>query len=158
MLPLGVLFVLFAVGVWAYCLIDAIMTPQDELRSLTTMSWALLITVLPVIGALAWLLAGRPNRHWRTPMRPPHLAGMPRLGPQEAIRRHPAGRAMDPGADGQPGSWDCPAADSPAQSDAGQRQPRRSPGRKLSPGRRKNAPVTQRLIPIRLNIRQQNPA
>src|SRR6266581_4472662 len=111
MLPLGVLFVLFAVGVWAYCLIDAIMTPQDELRSLTTMSWALLITVLPVIGALAWLLAGRPNRHWRTSMMPPHLAGMPRLGPQEAIRRHPAGRAMEPDTDGQLESWECPAAD-----------------------------------------------
>ena len=61
MLPLGVLFVLFAVGVWAYCLIDAIMTPPEQLRSLTTMTWALLITVLPVIGAIAWLLAGRPR-------------------------------------------------------------------------------------------------
>jgi hypothetical protein len=110
MLPLGVLFVLFAVGVWAYCLIDAIMTPQDELRSLTTMSWALLITVLPLIGALGWLLAGRPDRRWRTPMRPPHLAGMPRLGPLDAIRRHPAGRAMDAAADEQPGSWDSQAA------------------------------------------------
>jgi hypothetical protein len=114
MLPLGVLFVLFAVGVWAYCLIDAIMTPPEQLRSLTTMSWALLITVLPVIGAIAWLLAGRPDRRWRTPMMPQHLAGMPRLGPQEAIRRHPAGRAMEPGADGQqPESWDCPAAGRP---------------------------------------------
>jgi Phospholipase_D-nuclease N-terminal len=108
MLPLGVLFVLFAVGVWAYCLIDAIMTPQHELRSLTPMSWALLITVLPVIGAIAWLLAGRPDRAWRIPM-PQRLAGTPRLGPQEAIRRHPAGRAMEPGADGPP-PWDCPAA------------------------------------------------
>ena len=111
MLPLGVLFVLFAVGVWAYCLIDAIMTPQDELRSLTSMRWALLITVLPVIGAVAWLLAGRPDRRWRTSMMPPHLAGMPRLGPQEAIRRHPAGRAMEPDTDGQLESWECPAAD-----------------------------------------------
>jgi hypothetical protein len=111
MLPLGVVFVLFAVGVWAYCLIDAIMTPQDELRSLTTISWALLITVLPVVGAIAWLLAGRPGRRRRTPMMPPHLAGMPRLGPQEAIRRHPAGRAMEPDADGQPEPWDSPAAD-----------------------------------------------
>src|SRR6266702_6514754 len=107
MLPLGVLFVLFAVGVWAYCLIDAIMTPRHEFRSLTPMSWALLITVLPVIGAIAWLLAGRPDRSWRIAM-PQRLAGMPRLGPQEAIRRHPAGRAMGSGADGaQP--WDCPA-------------------------------------------------
>lgn len=112
MLPLGVLFVLFAVGVWAYCLIDAIMTPQHELRSLTPMSWALLITVLPVIGAIAWLLAGRPDRSWRIPT-PQRLAGMPRLGSQEAIRRHPAGRAMEPGADGQPEPWDRPVAGHP---------------------------------------------
>ena len=111
MLPLGVLFVLFAVGVWAYCLIDAIMTPPDELRSLTPMTWALLITLLPVIGAIAWLLAGRRDRRWRAPMMPPRLAGMPRLGPQEAIRRHPAGRAMEPGTDGQQAeSWDYPVA------------------------------------------------
>jgi Phospholipase_D-nuclease N-terminal len=112
MLPLGVLFVLFAVGVWAYCLIDAIMTPPEQLRSLTTMSWALLITVLPVIGAIAWLLAGRPDRSWRTPTMPQHLAGMPRLGPQQAIRRHPAGRAVEPDADRQPESWDCPVVSS----------------------------------------------
>jgi hypothetical protein len=112
MLPLGVLFVLFAVGFWAYCLIDAIMTPQDELRSLTTMSWALLITVLPIVGAIAWLLAGRPDPSWRAPMMPQHLAGTPRFGPQEAIRRHPAGRATELGPDGQPADlWDCPATD-----------------------------------------------
>ena len=102
MVPLGVLFVLLAVGVWAYCLIDAIMTPQHELRSLTTLRWAFLITILPVIGAIAWLLAGRPARRWRTPMMPHHLAGTPRLGQQEAIRRHPAGREMEPVADTQP--------------------------------------------------------
>lgn len=101
MLPLGVLFVLFTAGFWAYCLIDAIMTPQDEIRSLTTMKWALLITVLPVVGAIAWLLAGRPDPSWRTPMMPQHLTGTPRLGPQEAIRRHPAGRTVEPGSDGQ---------------------------------------------------------
>jgi hypothetical protein len=111
MLPLGVLFVLLTVGFWAYCLIDAIMTPQEELRSLTTVKWALLITVLPVIGAIAWLLAGRPDPSWRTPMMPQHLAGTPRLGPQEAIRRHPASRATEPGSDGpHAGAWDCPAA------------------------------------------------
>ena len=110
MLPLGVLFVLLMVGFWAYCLIDAIMTPQDEIRSLTTMRWAFLITVLPVIGAIAWLLAGRPDSSWRTPT-PRHLAGTPRLGQQEAIRRHPAGRAMEPGAEGQPPDLrDYPAA------------------------------------------------
>src|SRR2546429_8773653 len=100
MLPLGVVFVLFAVGVWAYCLIDAIMTPQDELRSLTTISWALLITVLPVVGAIAWLLAGRPRRRWRAPVAP-HPAGGPPPRPPEGGRRRPAGRAVGTEADGE---------------------------------------------------------
>lgn len=47
-------------------------------------------------------------------MMPQHLAGMPRVGPQEAIRRHPAGRAIEPGAEGQQAdSWDYPAAGRP---------------------------------------------
>jgi hypothetical protein len=111
MLPLDVLLVLFVAGVWVYCLIDVIMTPQTELRSLTTMSWAVLVTVLPVIGGLAWLLGGRPARGWRAPMVPRHLAGTSRIGPQEAIRRHPSGRAADPGAAGwAQGQPVCPAA------------------------------------------------
>jgi len=111
MLPLGVLFVLLTVGFWAYCLIDAIMTPPEELRTLTTLKWALLITVLPVIGAIAWLLAGRPDPSWRTAVMPEHLAGRPRLGQQEAIRRHPAGRPSEPGPEGQQADvWDYAAA------------------------------------------------
>ena len=98
MLPLDVLLVLFVAGVWVYCLIDVMMTPQTELRCLTTMSWAVLVTVLPVIGAVAWLLTGRPARRWRAPMVPRHLAGTSRIGPAEAIRRHPSGRAAEPGA------------------------------------------------------------
>jgi hypothetical protein len=73
-------------------------------------SWAFLITVLPVIGAIAWLLAGRPARSWRTPM-PHHLAGTHRLGQQEAIRRHPAGREMEPASDTQQSDFpDYPVA------------------------------------------------
>ncbi len=112
MLPLDVLLVLFVAGVWVYCLIDVIMTPQTELRSLTTMSWAVLVAVLPVVGAVAWLLAGRPARGWRAPMVPRHLAGTSRMGPAEAIRRHPSARATEPGPmDRAPGQQMCPAAD-----------------------------------------------
>jgi hypothetical protein len=112
MLPLDVLLVLFVAGVWVYCLIDVIMTPQTELRSLTVMSWAVLVAVLPVVGAVAWLLTGRPARGWRAPMVPRHLAGTSRIGPAEAIRRHPSGRATEPGTAGlAQGQQMCPAAD-----------------------------------------------
>lgn len=110
MLTLDVLLVLVMAGVWVYCLIDVIMTPPAELRTLTTMSWALLVTVLPLIGAVAWFAAGRPRRGWRAPMVPRHLAGTSRIGPQEAIRRHPSGRAAEPDAGGRaPGQQICPA-------------------------------------------------
>jgi hypothetical protein len=111
MLPLDVLLVLFVAGVWVYCLIDVIMTPPTELRSLTVMSWAVLVTVLPVAGAVAWLLTGRPARGWRAPMVPRHLAGTSRIGPAEAIRRHPSGRATEPGTAGlAQGQQMCPTA------------------------------------------------
>ena len=35
MLPLDVLLILFAAGVWVYCLIDAVMTPRAEMRRLS---------------------------------------------------------------------------------------------------------------------------
>ena len=39
---------------------------------------------------MAWLIAGRPRR---APLRRAAVGGM---GPEEAFRRHPAGRALDP--------------------------------------------------------------
>src|ERR1043166_1979594 len=83
MLPLDVLLILFAAGVWVYCLIDAIMTPRAEMRSLGPLAWAIAITPLPVIGAIAWLLVRRP---------PPQRAG--------ADDAAPAGRGPAEGAAG----------------------------------------------------------
>lgn len=60
-----------------------------------------LVTV-SFFGAAAWLVAGRPDRNRRT-LLPWHLEGAPSFGPQDALRRHPAGRAMDPGIEASPG-------------------------------------------------------
>ncbi len=45
-----------------FCLIDAIQTPEHEVRNLPKLGWVLLIIVLPLIGGIAWLVAGRPQR------------------------------------------------------------------------------------------------
>jgi Phospholipase_D-nuclease N-terminal len=113
MLPLDVLLILFAAGVWVYCLIDAIMTPRAEMRRLSPLTWAILITVLPVVGAVAWLLAGRPARSWRAPMMPYRPADGPRIGPAEALRRHPSGRSMELSPDSVLGDPFAPAAYGP---------------------------------------------
>lgn len=44
-----------------YALIDAIMTPRVQARSLPKPLWIVLIILIPLLGALAWLLVGRPR-------------------------------------------------------------------------------------------------
>jgi hypothetical protein len=55
--------VLLEVGLLIFCLIEAIQTPADEIRGLGKGYWILLIIVLPLIGGIAWLVAGRPLRN-----------------------------------------------------------------------------------------------
>jgi Phospholipase_D-nuclease N-terminal len=102
MLLVGVLFGLVTVGFVVPCLVDVAVTPAAEVRRLTKPAWAAAIVFGSVFGAVAWLTAGRPDRRRRTPL-PRHLAGAPSLSPQEALRRHPAGRAMDPVTEAPPG-------------------------------------------------------
>jgi hypothetical protein len=61
----------------------------------------LVLVTVSFFGAAAWLVAGWPDRRRRT-LRPWHLEGAPSFGPQDALRRHPAGRAMDPGIEAAP--------------------------------------------------------
>jgi len=96
MLLAVILFGLVTVGFVVPCLIDVAVTPASDMRSLTKPTWLLIVAFLSAFGAAAWLAAGRPDR--RTVL-PRYLAGAPPVGQQEALRRHPAGRAMDPGID-----------------------------------------------------------
>jgi hypothetical protein len=91
MLLIGMLFALLTVGFVVPCLIDALRTPPFAIRSLSKQTWVLLILLLSVIGAAAWLIAGRPNGSWHVPVMP-HLAGLQGIRQQDALRRHPAGR------------------------------------------------------------------
>lgn len=54
--------VLLEVGLLVFCLIEAIQTPADEIRGLGKGYWILLIIVFPIVGGIAWLVAGRPVR------------------------------------------------------------------------------------------------
>jgi hypothetical protein len=98
MLLVVILFGLVTVGFVVPCLIDVAVTPASDLRSLTKPAWVLIIGCLSAFGAVAWVAVGRPDRRGRTVL-PRYLAGAPPIGQQEALRRHPAGRAMDPSID-----------------------------------------------------------
>lgn len=62
--------VLFAL--WVFCLIDVIVTEDWRCRNLQKTWWVLIVLLLFDVGAIAWLLAGRPwDRRTAPPAAPP---------------------------------------------------------------------------------------
>ncbi len=45
-----------------YALIDCILTPRFDARLLPKWLWLVLVVIVPVLGPVAWLLGGRPQR------------------------------------------------------------------------------------------------
>ena len=45
-----------------FCLIDCIQTDSILVRNLPKVAWIILIILLPLVGGVAWLVAGRPQR------------------------------------------------------------------------------------------------
>ena len=44
-----------------YCVLNIITTPESEVRNLPKMVWLLLALFFPIVGGVAWLVAGRPQ-------------------------------------------------------------------------------------------------
>ncbi len=53
----GPLLVLF----WVFCVVHVIASREDEIRNLPKTVWLLLVLFFPLVGGVAWLLAGRPS-------------------------------------------------------------------------------------------------
>ncbi len=45
---------------WLWALLDVIMTDSLLIRNMQKSTWVFLVLVIPTIGAMVWLLAGRP--------------------------------------------------------------------------------------------------
>jgi hypothetical protein len=102
MLLSGALFALFMMGFWLYCLTDAILTPAAECRGMPKAGWLAVITLTFIGGAVAWLIVREPVCSPGCSLAPaPHLDEPDdRYFPSgrwtdadEAVARHPAGRA-----------------------------------------------------------------
>lgn len=50
-----------ALALWVYCLVEVISTPEREIRNLPKVLWLLLVLLFPLVGSIAWLVAGRPE-------------------------------------------------------------------------------------------------
>ena len=44
-----------------YCALNIITTPESQVRNLPKLLWLLLVLLFPLIGGIAWLVAGRPQ-------------------------------------------------------------------------------------------------
>jgi hypothetical protein len=50
---------LIAFAVWVFCIIDVITAPEGGCRNLPKFAWLLIVIILPEVGSIAWLVAGR---------------------------------------------------------------------------------------------------
>lgn len=85
------LIVLATVGFVLPCMLDIAMTPDSEFLTFTKGTWLLIAGAFWVLGAVAWLVVGRPKRLLARRRSNPYPAGG--FGPAEALYRHPAARA-----------------------------------------------------------------
>lgn len=53
------LLVMIVIALAVYCLYDIIATPREQVRSLPRAVWLVLVVLVPVFGAVAWLVLGR---------------------------------------------------------------------------------------------------
>lgn len=51
---------LLVIALWIFCFIDVLLTPEGSCRNLPKLAWVFLVLLLPFIGSIAWLVAGRP--------------------------------------------------------------------------------------------------
>jgi hypothetical protein len=69
---------LLVLALTVYAAVDCIQTDEQRVRNLPKLVWVLLILLFWALGAIAWFVAGRPQRHGPRPgpsRRPPPPRG-----------------------------------------------------------------------------------
>ncbi|MGI8666583.1 MAG: PLD nuclease N-terminal domain-containing protein [Jatrophihabitans sp.] len=66
LIRLGGLFFLISLIFWLWALFDSITTDRERVRSLPKWAWIVVILLFLEVGALAWVLLGRPRAGQRT--------------------------------------------------------------------------------------------
>jgi hypothetical protein len=90
---------LLLLALWIFCLVDVITCDESECRNLPKMMWLLIVLVLPDVGSVLWLVAGRPQGRGR-PAGLPYKGNTGRPQGQPSHRDHPSQvRAANPDDD-----------------------------------------------------------
>ena len=61
MVRFAVIGLIIITALTIYSLIDCARTPEAKIRSLPRWAWLVIIIFVPGIGAIAWIVAGRPG-------------------------------------------------------------------------------------------------
>lgn len=51
-----------AIAFWIYTIVDVFLTDRSRMRAFPKQFWAVLVSLLPVIGGLLWLVVGKARR------------------------------------------------------------------------------------------------
>lgn len=54
---------LVVLGLWIFCFVDVLITPEGLCRNLPKLAWVFIVLLLPFLGSIAWLVAGHPWDH-----------------------------------------------------------------------------------------------
>ncbi|WP_430333482.1 PLD nuclease N-terminal domain-containing protein [Rhodococcus sp. ACT016] len=55
---------------WIVCLVDVIVAEEYAVRNIPKVGWVIVVLLLPLIGSVLWLVAGRPEGGYAAPRRP----------------------------------------------------------------------------------------
>lgn len=86
----GGILVLAMIAIWLYCLLDAATADRERVRALPKGAWIAVVLVLFIVGAVAWLVLGRP----RGPERAPRLGSSRRTSWPSRPSSHPSSGAF----------------------------------------------------------------
>ncbi len=60
-IKLELLVAVAAFALWVYCLVDVISADDARIHHLPKLGWLVLVLLFPLVGSIAWLVAGRPD-------------------------------------------------------------------------------------------------
>jgi hypothetical protein len=58
---LGLVLGPLVLALWVFCVIDVIISRDGDARHLPKWGWLVLVLLFPLVGSVAWLVAGRPR-------------------------------------------------------------------------------------------------
>jgi hypothetical protein len=57
----GGLLLVAELALVVYCVLNVVTTPAEQVRNLPKLLWLALVLLFPIVGGIAWLVAGRPQ-------------------------------------------------------------------------------------------------